>query len=65
MVSKIGMLRKTFEHKRKKVTGNGGNCVVRSFMIYTGHQTFSRVFELRRMRWVRHVACVGLKRENA
>jgi hypothetical protein len=33
------VVRKTFGVKRVEITGMGGNCVMRSFMIYTAHQT--------------------------
>jgi hypothetical protein len=30
---------KTFGLKRDEITGTGGNCIMRRFVIYTPHQT--------------------------
>ena len=35
------------------------NYIIRSFMICTGHQILFRMIESRRIRWTRHVACMG------
>ena len=40
--------------KEEEVTGTGGDCITRSFVICTPN--IIRVIRLRRMRWVGHVA---------
>jgi hypothetical protein len=51
-----------FGHKRDEVTGNGENYIMRSLMICTHHPILFGVTKSRRMRWARHVACMGEKR---
>jgi hypothetical protein len=39
-----------------KLQDGGENCIMRSFIMWTVRQI---LFKSRRMRWVRHVACMG------
>jgi hypothetical protein len=43
--------------QRDEVTGNGENFIMGSFMICL--HTIVRVIKLRKMRWARHIVCMG------
>jgi hypothetical protein len=47
-------LRRIFMPKRDEVTGNGEDCIMRSFMICTPHQIESRI-----IKWAGSVVCMG------
>jgi hypothetical protein len=50
------VLRNTFGPQRDEVTQAGGDCIMRT------SSNIVRVIKSRRMRWVRHVACVRHRR---